>query len=167
VKRKEVSSEEIKNALKIDDNIKVINGLKRKYAQVLDVDDFESAAMIGLWKTLGYHEEGRGQKFTSSLWLFVSWECRRLLRAKKANVKFVQMSSMGIDVPEKNGLDERCQKVKEYVELLSEKDKKVLKQYYYDNHTMEEIGNLNGYTKEAARQKINKGIKNLANFFKD
>ena len=41
---------------------------------------------------------------------------------------------------------------------LTDKQKKQIRMYYYDNKTLSEIGELFGVTREAVRQNINKGL---------
>ena len=54
--------------------------------------------------------------------------------------------------------------IPEILEFLSEKQKNIVIQRFYENRTLEEIGQSQGYSKEAARQNINKIIKKLQTF---
>ena len=49
----------------------------------------------------------------------------------------------------------------EILEFLPENQKNIVIQRFYENRTLEEIGKSQGYSKEAARQNINKIIQKL------
>lgn len=46
-------------------------------------------------------------------------------------------------------------------DLLSDKQKKHIKMYYYDNMTLEQIGKISNVTREAVRQSIKTGIEKI------
>ncbi len=163
--RRAVTDNEFEIAYKNRDNRKVIDSVTGKYCKVIDRDDLQSAGMMALWRCLGYHDDSYNQKFTTSLWRFTDWECKRVLRSKKNKPQSMQLSAIDIDVAETNELSEDSKFVRECVQLLPPTEKHILEMYYYENRTMEEIGKLNGYSKEAARQKINKSLKKLEEIF--
>ena len=57
--------------------------------------------------------------------------------------------------------------IPEILDLLSENQKNIVIQRFYENRTLEEIGKSQGYSKEAARQNINKIIKKLKKIIHD
>ncbi len=163
--RKEVSNEEFETAYKNKDNRKIILNVTSKYRKSIDCHDLQSAGMMALWRCLSYHDDSFNQKFTTSLWRFTDWECKRLLRSQKNKIQCAQLSVIETDFPENQSMSDNEKYIKECINLLPALDKKILELYYYDNRTMEEIGTINGYSKEAARQKINKSLKKLEEIF--
>lgn len=163
--RKQVSNEEFETAYKNKDNKRVISTVIKKYMRSIDLHDLQSAGMMALWRCLSYHDDSFNQKFTTSLWRFTDWECKRILRSQKNKVKCAQLSVIESDFPENQIVTDNEKYIKECIHLLPTSDKSILELYYYDNRTMDEIGKLNGYSKEAARQKINKSLKKLQEIF--
>lgn len=77
-------------------------------------------------------------------------------------MKMVNESSISIDsLPNTKEVSEETLFVRECLPFLNEIDRKVINQYYFDGRTFEEIGQINGYSKETARKKVNKGLDNL------
>ncbi len=174
--RKQVSSEEFlaaygdlyatpdKLTQKQKDNRNVIRKVISKYNGLLTEEELNDCGLNALWRCLSYHEEGKGKKFTSSLWTFTHWECCRQLKKKSSDgIKAIPITDIDITQP----FNEETQHIKECLELLPSEYKSLLTQYFYDNRTMEEIGNLRGYSKEAARQKINKALRKLSEIYTD
>lgn len=158
--RKKVSDQEYENAYKNRDNRKVIDSVTSRFRKVIDRDDLQSAGDMALLRCLEYHDDSYNQKFTTSLWRFTDWECKRVLRSKKNKLSAMQLSTIEVELPQNEG-NKESEYVNEYIELLPIENRKILQQYYYQGMTMEEIGKANGYSKEAARQKINKSLKKL------
>lgn len=159
--RKQVSNQEYEEAYKNKDNRKVIQSVVAKYYKSLDRDDLESAGMTALLRCLEYHDPSYNQKFTTSLWRFTDWECKRILRKKSGKPQHKQLSTIEYDIPQKILISDDNKFVQECVEQLQDSEKNILSMYYYDGRTMEEIGRINGYSKETARQRINKSLKRL------
>jgi hypothetical protein len=145
------------------DNRNVISKVGSKYSGLLTDDELKSCGLNALWRCLSYHEDGRGKKFTTSLWTFLEWEYRRELKKKKQKtVKTVSLSDHDFPLSVSN---EDCLALKECIEMLDPDHKLLINQYYSENRTMEEIGRINGYSKEAARQKINKAVSQLRELY--
>jgi RNA polymerase sigma factor (sigma-70 family) len=160
--RRKVSNEEYSQAYENKEYKRVIGRVVGRYVKVLDKDERIIAGLIGLQRCLEYHDESFGQKITTSLWRFTDWECKRILKAKKSKMKMVNESSISIDsLPNTKEVSEETLFVRECLPFLNEIDRKVINQYYFDGRTFEEIGQINGYSKETARKKVNKGLDNL------
>ena len=158
--RRKVNDEEFRLASENKDNINVMRTVTNRYRGCISEEDLKSCALLGLWRCLGYHDDTK-QKFTTSLWRFTDWECKRELAKKKSmknNVNVQSIIDLDIMAPAEN---ENIIHVKECLELLAEEDKEVIQQYYFEKRTMEEIGQIHQYSKEAARQKIRKAVVKL------
>jgi DNA-directed RNA polymerase specialized sigma subunit len=167
------------------DNQNIIQSVLVKYRLAISRDDLETCGMVAMWRCLQYHDPNRpskadpskpcNQKLTTSLHTFVTWECLRELRKVKNQEKRAakhgcrQYPTENLDniltLNKKHYRDEHREKMSvlfEYMDLLPFKwQRKVLKQYYFDGLTMSQIGVVNGYSKEAARQKIGKAVRTL------
>lgn len=164
--RRAVTNEEFNQALADDVNKKTIKRVLSKYYSLIPPEELQACGLDALWRCLGYHQEGRGNKFTSSLWRFTVWECRRALKRinTQRNKHTVNISAIEtqntFDIPAAE-INPNVEYLRECMDKLRPDDRTLIKEYYLDKYTMEEIGNLHGYSKEAARQKINKALTEL------
>lgn len=156
-----VTNQEFDAALANKDNEKIIKAVLSRYYTVIPADKLKTCGYDALWRCLGYHEPNRGNKFTTSLWRFTIWECRRTLKhiRKEQSLHTINISAIEtkekFDIPMPVETDDIIH-LRECINLLKHDDKQIIYEYYFERRTMEEIGKLHGYSKEAARQKINK-----------
>ena len=78
--KKKISDEEFKAAYTNTDNKNIIKKVISKYDKIISPDNLESCGDNALWRTLQSHDESYEQKFTTSLYRFCEWECKRELR---------------------------------------------------------------------------------------
>jgi len=143
------------------DNRNIIYSVINKYRKHFEKDELLSISLNAVWKALASHVDGKGNKFTTSLWRFVDWECKRQYRNKKKKKNVIHTVNIeNIEIEEKPRALHKSH-IEEKLEELSEFDRKILTEYYIEGYTMEEIGKRNGYSKEAARQKIKKALTRL------
>lgn len=154
---REVSDEELQVALKNPNNRAIIKKVGRYYRSVLSYDESYSCGLIALWKTLAKHDPNRGQKFTTSLYRFMKWECLRLISRSKAN-RWKLSQEITEDVLRKsNGVSnksETLEYVREVMGYLREHDRNLINAYYVEGHTIEEIALSMEVAKESARQQL-------------
>lgn len=81
VKKKQIPNIEFETAYQNIDNKKIINSFYKKYRKRLSVDEIKSCGLIALWKCLQCHDSSK-QKFTTSLYRFMTWECLQELKKK-------------------------------------------------------------------------------------
>ncbi len=167
--RREISNEEFNAALANEDNIRIIRSVTSGYANVLSKEDRESCGMIALWRTLQYYQPQYNQKLTTSLVRFVRWQCdSELLRQKPKKYEFRPRIPMDQYCEEFDGepptmgeYAESLEHIRERMKALPEIEQLVVEQYYFKRMTMDQVGQANGYSKETAREKINKAVANL------
>lgn len=164
--KKIITSQEFETAYKNLEYKRLIGKAVRRYNKVLDYDERLVAGLTALQKCLESHDDSYGQKFTTSLWRFCDWECRRILKSKKNHQKNVSLFHFS-ELLQDEGPSEETLMVRECVSLLDEPNRKIINQYYFDNLTMEEIGKINGYSRETARKNINKSVDKLKNIIQD
>lgn len=163
--KRQVSNQEFETALKNTDNVNIMRSVCRKYGNILSCDDLRSCRLQALWRTLQSHRAEFGQKFTTSLHRFTHWEClREVARLQRWRERHSNLWLDDSDEVDKDAFEEREEKsfVGECLGLLPEQwQEDIIRDYYFDSYTMEEIGQRNGYSKESARQKINKAMASL------
>ena len=153
---KHVTDEEFETAYNNQDNKNIIKAVTKKYSGRLSEDIQTSCGLHGLWRCIQSHDDSYGRKFTTSLFIHVDWECKRELTS--LNKK--KTGCLG-DLDEDVACPTSSVPRSEILDSLPEKQKEIMYQRFYENRTLEEIGKKQGYSKEAARQNINKIIAKL------
>ncbi len=162
--KKEVTNEEYNEAYNNIHNRRVTNKVLSLYKGRIDSETLKALGLQGLWRCLQFHDPNRENKFTTSLWRFVIWACeseiKRLSTKKNSETrKKIQYSNMnfdyiGNDIKQEFALDVFT----DIDDLLEEEYSTILKLRFQKGMTLKEIGEQFGYTKEAARQKLNNAL---------
>lgn len=158
-----ISNTEFEAAYNNLDNRKIINACISRYIKIMPIEELQECGMVALWKCLKYHEDGHNQKFTTSLWRFIDWECRRELKKKNKDKTLVTSDMQEYDVTVIENPD--VIKLRDCIEHLKPEHQQIIQEYYFDKLTMEEIGDNHKYSKETARQKINKAVRALSKIY--
>lgn len=153
-------------------NRKIIKNITSQYLGIVPEEDLKACGLTAMWRCLGYHKDERegqkSQKFTTSLYRFVRWECNREVakhNKKKKRPKVVSLSDLQTNnLPAKLPTEETTH-IHECIDMLSPADKELINEYYIDKRTMHEIGNRHQYSKETARQKIAKAMESLRKLY--
>ncbi len=166
--RRKIEDEEYRQALANQDNANIIRSETTKYSKCLSKQDLSSCGLIALWRALQYHIDGLGQKFTTSLYRFIHWECRRELRKKMGKkherVKtFVPLTNEHCrdyrrQIKDGLGIERELKEIKEVMKDADGSHQEIIEQCYFQHMTMEEIGRANGYSKETARHKLKQAV---------
>jgi RNA polymerase sigma factor (sigma-70 family) len=162
---REVTNEEFKKAWADENNRKIVSAVSRKF-KIIPYEDRKSFELICVWKTLAQHVEGKGNKFTTSLWTISNWEFLREYKqiAKRSKIKTVSLEKFQILADEE---DCTLEHLKECINLLPTSHQEILTLYLLERNTMQEIGNMFGFSKETARQRINKAMILLRRYFNE
>ncbi len=153
---KNITNTAFENAYKNTDNRNIIKAVTSKYSKRLSEDVQKTCGMHGLWRCMQNHDEKYGRKFTTSLFIHVDWECKREI----GQMYRKPLSLLGDDDGDIPG-PLTSEETNDLLETLPDRQKEIMYQRFYENRTLEEIGKLQGYSKEAARQNINKIISKL------
>jgi len=130
------------------DNQRIIKSVLAKYRKQLDDDTLRTCGMHAIWRCLESHDETYSTKFTSSLWRFVNWECKKELQVlARSKFKPQELTDIAINVDAYNIFDDLSN-------ILNEEEVKLIKLRFVEGMTLKEIGKEFGYTKEAARLKL-------------
>ncbi len=145
------------------DNRNVISAVLSRYRGQLPEHSLSHCAHVGLWKALQYHRPEFNQKFTTSLHTVLNWVCLSEYRSiygrkRKHQVFFTELTSEHEALLDK-GVDDRMSHVRECMGLLpSESDRKIINQYYFEQMTMQQIAEANGFTKETASKRVAEAV---------
>jgi RNA polymerase sigma factor (sigma-70 family) len=159
--KKQISNEEFNIAYRNQDNINIIRKVSGRYIKLLDQDTIKSCGLTALWRALSSYDPSYKQKFTSSLWRFTDWECKRALKefSAKKNRQHLSLDD-NIEIIDTNAACD-VEYIREGISLLAAPERELINEYYIERRSMEEIGQRQGYSKEAIRQRLKKALHTL------
>lgn len=121
-------------------------------------DEIQSIAMSTLWSCLQKYKTNQNVKFSSYLYRSIQNNSRRLYKKKIKTTKerqlFINQPELVFDPKSK----EEARDILISVQEKSEELYNILIQKFFYGMTNKEIGQANGYGKEAARKKLKKAI---------
>jgi DNA-directed RNA polymerase specialized sigma24 family protein len=156
-----ISNEEFEKARKNPDNIRTIKAACSSYARSLPPSVLKACGDTGLWKCLQKHEEGHNQKFTSSLYRFVNWECLREIYFNRPRCEEL------IDVGKPDNTAYVTVMVDQCLDILEPLHREMVVARYINKRTLEDIGKEHGYSKTGVKNIIDRSIKVMRQFAKD
>lgn len=132
------------------------------FKKILSDDQRLEIMQIALLRCLQGHT-GSTQKFTTSLYRFTKWECQNATRNMKRQQKRQPVSLFLVpDIAvESNSNAEEISNMHECIDMLDPSDQALIRGYYLDQMTLEEIGNNAGYTRQAARWNVQQALGRL------
>lgn len=153
-KTKVVSNEEFETALNNKDNALLIYSITNKY-RGLDAETKRECGLTALWRALQKFDASYGQKFTSSLYRFVHWECRRFLARGKNKRTFVSVKPL-----EQEDVSELETKefVERYVKLLPAYNREIIQLYYLEEKPLREIGKAYKLNNKELKVKLDESV---------
>lgn len=113
-----------------------------------------------LLRCLQHHRPGR-QQFTTSLHRFTVWACLNALRKSRRRPRPLRLSSLPEPPCPVHDRQTDIEHIHECMGMLSVSDEALIRQYYLERLTLDEIGRLNSYTREAARQNLGRALDRL------
>lgn len=140
--------------LKDRDILNIMGKVEIGYRKAIDKDDLESIKMDTLWKCLKKYDESKGAKFTSYLFQQLDYAFRNKLKVNKKNMEY---SWSGPDKSDHKTAQK--EEVRDMLYGLSDEIKNILNQRFFQNMTMVEIADANGYSRETARRRLKIAIK--------
>lgn len=155
--KKEVTNQQFEDAYKNEDNTKVIKKVLSFYKDILSEETLKDCGLNGLWRCLQFHEPNKGNKLTTSLWRFVAWACEtekkklRTIKSKKRS-KSIEL----FDIEDKSTISMDI--FSDIDSMLDNESSSIIRLRFVEKMTLKEIGAKFGYTKEAARQKLNHAL---------
>jgi hypothetical protein len=150
-----VSNEAYEQAWSDAHNRRIIASVSRPYRDRLPPEEITFRGQIALFKCMKKHEECRGNKFSTSLHRYVSWELEKGLRdyARETN-RHPPLPSVEdfMLVAPNNGLSVE---VRDCLMKMSNEYRLVLEQTYMEGMSLREIEVKNGYSRQTAYRILN------------
>jgi len=152
----EINNEAFLKALRDSNNLRIMNKVCSIYQNILSQDELHRCKLLALWKAMCRFDSSCGKKFTSYLYNSVKWECQKELYCVNKYRKGSTYSDSLFESFDKYDID-----IIDVIEKLPNKLSKVIKQKFFYNMTMEEIGQKNHYSRETARRNVKRGLEKL------
>ncbi len=144
-----ISDKEYEDALANESNRKVMHKAGNKFASLLTEEQLHTCSLYALWRALQNHDSSYGQRFTTTLWRFMHWECGKEVRRPKMRV--------GLPRP-KTVVSEEIIYVNELIDFLEPSQQRLIREYYLEGLSAREIGLRHGCCRETARKRVNKAM---------
>lgn len=149
-----ITNDEFKEALKNQDNMKIMNKVCSRYRATIPYDEIERCKMIALWEALKAWDENGGRKFTSFLYNRIDWECKKQIYEINKHRRIKTEGCLGYFGISSTEDFIKLLEVKDMLEKIDEHARKVIYQRFFQRMTMKEIAKSNGYSRETARRNI-------------
>lgn len=165
--RRKVSNEEYEAALANQDYSNVTKSIANQYAKCLEPEVIADACADALWRCLQYHREGFNQKFTTSLCRFLHWELRRAYRKaqkRQPKDKMLSLSVGNIDVEVTSCDLSKLSAFNDCLSSLTNKQKKVLSEYFLERRSLKEIADNSGECYEKIRKRFKRALERLKEY---
>lgn len=127
----------------------IMNAVASRY-KTIDPDQIDSIKLNTLWECIKKYNPEKGAKFTSFLYQNLNFAFKNELKKKSRE--------FSTDVLENNTPDTTVNN-SDIFDGIPLESAKLIKQKYIYNMTMNEIGKMNGYSRETARRKVAKAVK--------
>ena len=122
-------------------------------------DEMRSVMMSTLWSCVQKFNKGRNVKFSSYLYQSIQNNTRRIYKKKAREFNNVNLiDNLHSCLVYDNKSIQEAKDILDSVQDLNPELHKILVQKFYYGMTNKEIGEANGYGKEAARKKLKKAI---------
>ena len=162
--RQAVTTAQINAALAVEDNVKIIHKVTAKYASAIHQDDLKTCGLNALWRTLQCHDPSYNQKFTTSLYRFVEWECQRELRRRRTKVLSLTVpldQASPYEVAEDSLPSTDVELVREAISMLDEQDREIIRFHFLEGHSLRDAARKFGFFKQVARKKKQEAFQKL------
>lgn len=159
-----VSNEEYTKAYNNKDNRNIIQSYIKKYRKSLPWDVRKSTGMYALWRCMQYHEEGHGQKFTTSLCRFLGWEFNRQWQKYSKQKESVSYCDGFANKKADDGffkLFEDSDALYEYLAYLDESDAQLVEDYFVKGLSVKKIAENNGEAYDKACKRFKRVLQEL------
>ncbi len=155
-----VSNSQFEAALADPDNRGVLRGVSRYYAAQLSADERRSCCLLALYRAIQGHRDGLGQKFTTSLYRFASWELSR--EAKRAGKTRPHCR----EAPEPPARAERfdpedLEHVLARMGLLQDWEREIVQMRFLSGMSVTDIAKAKGYSRQTASWRLGRAMGRL------
>jgi len=151
---KQITDEELRKAINDPANQDMIRRVCSYYTKTLSQEALKACGDAAIWRCLQSHRDDMGQKFTSSLYRFIHWECLREINESK---------SPYVELPDEIGVshEDPVQAIilQECLEILPEEARQIVVARYIENRTLADIGEIHHYSKQGIQNILARSLK--------
>jgi hypothetical protein len=149
---------QIENALKDINIVKIMNKASKRFKNQLDKDTIKTCQLNALWKTFVNHDPAKGAKFTTYLYNGVFIECMK-------EIKFYNKSLRNTGKLHDNIEESRNQYlIIDMLDELNDEEKEIFLDRL-SNMTIAEMASKYQKNRESTRRKMHSVLKKVANKF--
>lgn len=160
--RHQVSDDAMRAALNNQEYRALVWSVFRRYAGQIHRDELEDGIPYVIYRTLGSHEEGRGQKFTTSLVKFARWYASNRLDDKRLRAKrfeqAVEAYRDSCEVVAPDRLLEVRDELNDVLRDVPEGYREVLLDYYVGGHTVESLAQKYGCPRDFVERRLGNAV---------
>ena len=146
-------------AIEDQDVINMMHKSGNAFISSISKDLLENCKMIGVWNACRKYTEDKNTKFLSWVYSCVKFECLHCLQREKPKLKTQQIPKYW------DGIYHDDRFLIEFKDNLTEEEYDLVKLRAVDKLTLKEIGNMNNYSYEQARRKIDKVFGKIKNTY--
>jgi DNA-directed RNA polymerase specialized sigma24 family protein len=148
-------------------NRNILKSVSSSYRRFLSQDVLLGCELHALWRTLQYHRDEYGQKFTTSLYRFAHWQCRCEIR--KLCFFLQQRNKAGCRLPvlmvERDNLVDN---IRDAITCLKhEWMRSIIVDYYFFGYSLRQIAVRNGLCYEGTRKRLRLAERELGKILAD
>lgn len=153
---KPISDIELEQAIANPANQDMIRRVCSFYSKTLTPETLKACGEAAVWRCLQSHDDTKGQRFTSSLYRFIHWECLREINEHK---------SPFAELPEEIGTShtDPAQTIilEECLDTLPDEARKIVVARYLENRTLADIGQRHNYSKQGIQNILARSIRTM------
>lgn len=153
----------LNNALRCKDFLKIGNSACKKYKKNINKDELKQIKRIALWMSLAEYNKNKKCKFKTYLYYRTVWACGNYL-SKSYKKENNNVSLDNVDVEDKRCYSDEVENRDFFLESLNklEKEEKTLMMLRFcEKKTLQELSNINGFTKQWNRIRIIKILEKI------
>lgn len=142
-----------------NDNQAIMRSASSRFRRRLNQDERYYCQVRAFHQAVQKHNPDYQQKFTTSLYRFVVWECAReveRLYGKKNGRKLHQLEDA--DKLEQPQGDERLEEILEQLELLPEWMSQIVRLHYLEKMTIRQLGQHFGWSRWMTRNRLKRAM---------
>ena len=152
--KQHISNDELRQAIDDPENQDMIRRVCAYYSRTLSPDTLKACGEAAIWRCLQSHRDDMGQKFTSSLYRFIHWECLREIHNNKK-----QFAELPDEVSSPESDPTQAIILQECLEILPQEAREIVVARYIENRTLADIGNRHHYSKQGIQNILTRSIK--------
>lgn len=166
MKRREVADDEIRRVMADRDCQLVLQKALARYGRRLQPDDLELCGLHAVWRCLGYHQDGMGQKFTTNLYRFAKFACLSETKRQRSAGKNQRPLSPHDEPRRENANAKEADRddvrhMQECMRFLSDEQREILREHHVEGMTYEEIAARRGMSRAAVGHRLDLAARRL------